>query len=114
MKSNTSAKKPEPPVASAKAARSPRVKKAAEAPTGKAATLKEARPDLQPADWVRAGMKILAQSGVDMVLIPPLAKALGVSAGQVGSQRSGARPWSADFQKKLAALPRPTAEESSL
>ncbi len=81
MKSNTSAKKPEPPVASAKAARSPRVKKAAEAPTGKAATLKEARPDLQPADWVRAGMKILAQSGVDMVLIPPLAKALGVTKG---------------------------------
>lgn len=40
-----------------------------------------AKPDLQPSDWIRAGMKILAQSGVDMVLIPPLAKALGVTKG---------------------------------
>ncbi len=40
-----------------------------------------AKIDLQPSDWVRAGMKILAQSGVDMVLIPPLAKELGVTKG---------------------------------
>ncbi|WP_090131623.1 TetR/AcrR family transcriptional regulator [Limnohabitans sp. Rim11] len=39
------------------------------------------KPDLQPLDWIRAGMKILATSGIDMVLIPPLAKALGVTKG---------------------------------
>lgn len=39
------------------------------------------KPDLQPSDWIRAGMRILARSGIDMVLIPPLAKALGVTKG---------------------------------
>lgn len=37
--------------------------------------------DLQPSDWIRAGMRILARSGVDMVLVPPLAKELGVTKG---------------------------------
>lgn len=78
MKSNISAKKSETPVASAKAVRQPRARKPATAPIS---TVKEARPDLQPSDWVRAGMKILAQSGVDMVLIPPLARELGVTKG---------------------------------
>lgn len=79
MKSNTSAKKSEAPAASAKAVRKPRARKPA-TPAG-GATAKEIKPDLQPSDWVRAGMKILAQSGVEMVLIPPLAKALGVTKG---------------------------------
>ncbi|MCZ4316881.1 TetR/AcrR family transcriptional regulator [Comamonadaceae bacterium G21597-S1] len=36
---------------------------------------------LQRADWVRSGMRILARSGVDAVLVPPLAKELGVTKG---------------------------------
>ncbi|MES2402278.1 MAG: TetR/AcrR family transcriptional regulator [Pseudomonadota bacterium] len=81
MKSNTSIKKPETAVAGAKAIPQPRVKKQTATRSLKTAALKEAKPDLQPSDWVRAGMKILAQSGVDMVLIPPLAKELGVTKG---------------------------------
>jgi hypothetical protein len=34
-----------------------------------------------------------------------LADKLQVSVAQVGSQRSGGRPWSADFEEQLAALP---------
>ena len=36
---------------------------------------------MQRADWVKAGLKVLAQSGVDAVLIPRLAKDLGVTKG---------------------------------
>ncbi|MES2051268.1 MAG: TetR/AcrR family transcriptional regulator [Pseudomonadota bacterium] len=81
MKSNTSIKKPETAVASVKAAPQPRAKRQAATRSLKTPAVKEVRPDLQPSDWVRAGMKILAQSGVDMVLIPPLAKELGVTKG---------------------------------
>ncbi|MBL0421870.1 TetR/AcrR family transcriptional regulator [Ramlibacter sp. AW1] len=49
---------------------------------GKRAAAKKApKSDLQRVDWIRAGMRILARSGVDAVLIPPLAKALGVTKG---------------------------------
>ncbi|RYY87103.1 MAG: TetR/AcrR family transcriptional regulator, partial [Comamonadaceae bacterium] len=53
---------------------------AAAAKRAKAAPAKTA-PALQRADWVRAGMRILARSGVDAVLIPPLATELGVTKG---------------------------------
>ncbi len=69
------------PATSTKTVRAPRAVKPAETVTAKTKPAAEPRPDLQPSDWVRAGMKILAQSGVDMVLIPPLAKALGVTKG---------------------------------
>ena len=51
------------------------------APARKAAATRAPKATTQPSDWVRAGMKILAKSGVDAVLIPPLAKALGVTKG---------------------------------
>lgn len=64
--------------ASASAARKKSPKKAVPAAKRKAATPK---PDLQRADWIHAGMQILARSGVDAVLIPPLANMLGVTKG---------------------------------
>ncbi len=63
---------------SAESVKKTRAKRSVKAASADAAP---AKPDLQPSDWVRAGMKILAQSGVDMVLIPPLAKELGVTKG---------------------------------
>ncbi len=44
-------------------------------------TRKASVPRLEAADWVHAGMQILARSGVDAVLIPPLATQLGVTKG---------------------------------
>ena len=75
MKSNTPAKKAAAPKTAVVPAKAVRKKISLDM------SAVEAKPDLQPSDWVRAGMKILAQSGVDMVLIPPLAKALGVTKG---------------------------------
>lgn len=75
MKSNTPAKKTAAPKTAVVPAKAVRKKMSLDA------SAIEAKADLQPSDWVRAGMKILAQSGVDMVLIPPLAKALGVTKG---------------------------------
>ena len=40
-----------------------------------------AAPRLEAADWVRAGMQMLARSGVEAVLIPTLARTLGVTKG---------------------------------
>ncbi len=83
MKSTNSIKsvKTKLPGTDTKTVRTPRIKKAVATSAAKSRPAAEPRPDLQPSDWVRAGMKILAQSGVDMVLIPPLAKELGVTKG---------------------------------
>jgi AcrR family transcriptional regulator len=70
--------RPEPATPARKRARAAPAKKAG-SPRKNAA--KAVKSDLQRADWVRAGMRILARSGVDAVLIPPLAKELGVTKG---------------------------------
>lgn len=47
----------------------------------RATTPRGGKNDLQRADWVRTGLRVLAQSGVDAVLIPRLANELGVTKG---------------------------------
>ncbi|MES2512464.1 MAG: TetR/AcrR family transcriptional regulator [Pseudomonadota bacterium] len=84
MKTKTPAQKTATPAVPRKVGRPPRAGTPPDAAAPEALPSpkdKDTKPDLQPSDWVRAGMKILAQSGVDMVLIPPLAKALGVTKG---------------------------------
>lgn len=54
---------------------------AAAEPGRRTASARGVKTDLQRADWVRAGMRMLAQSGVDAVLIPRLAAELGVTKG---------------------------------
>jgi AcrR family transcriptional regulator len=71
--------KPEP--AAARRAGIVPAKRATAAKKPAKAAPKTERSDLQRIDWVRAGMRILARSGVDAVLIPPLAKELGVTKG---------------------------------
>ncbi|GAA0512500.1 MAG: TetR/AcrR family transcriptional regulator [Pigmentiphaga sp.] len=56
-------------------------KAAAPKPGRRAASARGVKTDLQRADWVRAGLRVLAQSGVDAVLIPRLATDLGVTKG---------------------------------
>lgn len=56
-------------------------KAAASKPARRATTPRGGKTDLQRADWVRAGLRVLAQSGVDAVLIPRLATDLGVTKG---------------------------------
>ncbi|QJW85505.1 helix-turn-helix transcriptional regulator [Ramlibacter terrae] len=67
---------------SAAPAKAPAPRKAAprKAAAGKPAA-KKVVVKVQREDWVRAGMRILARSGVDAVLIPPLATELGVTKG---------------------------------
>jgi AcrR family transcriptional regulator len=50
----------------------------------RAATAGKVQPEkvqLQRADWIKAGLKVLAQSGADAVLVPRLATALKVTKG---------------------------------
>ncbi len=49
--------------------------------TKKTPQARSEKPDLQRGDWTRAGLRVLAQSGVDAVLIPRLATDLGVTKG---------------------------------
>lgn len=69
------------PLATASASTPIRRRKPATAAAGRTGTSAEARPVRQRSDWIRAGMHMLARSGVDAVLVPPLAAELGVTKG---------------------------------
>ena len=64
-----------------KALKTVKVAKGVKRKISKSASVVPAKAQLQRADWIKAGLSVLAKSGADAVLVPRLAAALKVTKG---------------------------------